>query len=189
MGTRHLICVYKGGEYKVAQYGQWDGYPSGQGIDILQFLHTWDRPKFEKQVDKLTWITGAEYDKIPQKTLADRAEFSRDTSAKLLPMIQNSKRKLKLVNNIDFAGDSLFCEWAYVIDLDENTFEVFEGGMKIDRDKNDREDITIIGRFDDYDTDGDYDTVKPVAVFALDDLPDADEFLNAIKLLQSKDYE
>ena len=38
MGTRHLTCVVKDGDYKVAQYGQWDGYPSGQGIDILTFL-------------------------------------------------------------------------------------------------------------------------------------------------------
>ena len=28
MGTRNLTCVFKDGEYKVAQYGQWDGYPS-----------------------------------------------------------------------------------------------------------------------------------------------------------------
>jgi len=32
MGTRHLSMAYnKGGEVKVAQYGQWDGYPEGQG--------------------------------------------------------------------------------------------------------------------------------------------------------------
>jgi len=27
MGTRNLTCVMKDGQYKVAQYGQWDGYP------------------------------------------------------------------------------------------------------------------------------------------------------------------
>ncbi|MBD0542281.1 hypothetical protein HPJ54_05685, partial [Acinetobacter baumannii] len=38
MGTRHLICVQHNNEYKVAKYGQWDGYPSGQGVGILEFL-------------------------------------------------------------------------------------------------------------------------------------------------------
>ena len=37
MGTRNLsICQY-GGKLKVKQYGQWDGYPSGQGATILEF--------------------------------------------------------------------------------------------------------------------------------------------------------
>ena len=27
MGTRNLTVVYLDGQYKVAQYGQWDGYP------------------------------------------------------------------------------------------------------------------------------------------------------------------
>ena len=38
MGTRHLIAVQLDGEYKIAQYGQWDGYPDGKGIDVLHFL-------------------------------------------------------------------------------------------------------------------------------------------------------
>lgn len=33
MGTRNLTAVYIDGEYKVAQYGQWDGYPEGPGAD------------------------------------------------------------------------------------------------------------------------------------------------------------
>jgi len=32
MGTRHLICAKINNEYKLSQYGQWDGYPSGQGV-------------------------------------------------------------------------------------------------------------------------------------------------------------
>lgn len=35
MGTRNLTAVYLDGQYKVAQYGQWDGYPEGQGITAL----------------------------------------------------------------------------------------------------------------------------------------------------------
>jgi hypothetical protein len=38
MGTRHLICIYHNGRFVVAQYGQYDGYPSGAGVLVLHFL-------------------------------------------------------------------------------------------------------------------------------------------------------
>ena len=38
MGTRHLIRVKKDGKLCVSQYGQWDGYPTGQGKDVLKFV-------------------------------------------------------------------------------------------------------------------------------------------------------
>ena len=48
MGTRNLTAVMIDGEYKVAQYGQWDGYPSGQGLTCLHFLReTMDEDKFK----------------------------------------------------------------------------------------------------------------------------------------------
>ena len=38
MGTRNLTMVIHKEEPKIAQYGQWDGYPSGQGSTALKFL-------------------------------------------------------------------------------------------------------------------------------------------------------
>ncbi len=43
MGTRNLTLVKdKEGKTKVAQYGQWDGYPEGQGSTILNFIRSKD---------------------------------------------------------------------------------------------------------------------------------------------------
>lgn len=38
MGTRNLILVWYRGGWVVAQYGQWDGYPTGQGKDIVECI-------------------------------------------------------------------------------------------------------------------------------------------------------
>jgi hypothetical protein len=38
MGTRSVICIYYKGRFVVAQYTQFDGYPEGQGLQILKFL-------------------------------------------------------------------------------------------------------------------------------------------------------
>lgn len=50
MGTRNLTMVIdKEGDLKVAQYGQWDGYPEGQGTTILNFCkNTINLEKLEK---------------------------------------------------------------------------------------------------------------------------------------------
>lgn len=55
MGTRHLTAVFVDGEYKVAQYGQWDGYPEGQGLTCLEFARSvlankTDRAAFAEKV-------------------------------------------------------------------------------------------------------------------------------------------
>lgn len=59
--------------------------------------------------------------------------LSWDTGAKILELIYGAKDKeiIPLSNELPFAQDSLFCEWGYVVDLDKNTFEVYEGFNKI----------------------------------------------------------
>lgn len=38
MGTRHIIKIIVDGKTKISQYGQWDGYPTGQGDDIAKYI-------------------------------------------------------------------------------------------------------------------------------------------------------
>ena len=42
-------------------------------------------------------------------------------------MIRGSESGLALGDDLEFAADSLFCEWAWVIDLDKETFGCYEG--------------------------------------------------------------
>lgn len=187
MGTRHLICVVKDKDYKVAQYGQWDGYPGGQGLTVLNFLKKINRELFERKVADLSWITEEEF-KVAELHAEMYPENNRDTSAKILPLIQDSDRPIKLVNQLKFAGDSLFCEWVYVIDLDKNTFEVYEGFNEEPLQNYERfrmfekrnESIELDGQVI-IQSRQNYYPVKLVKSFELNNLPSSDEFLSFFK--------
>lgn len=176
MGTRHLIAVQSGGEYKVAQYGQWDGYPSGQGVDILRFLKNVNRTTFCVEVSKLKFYTSEEYAELKDTFEGTKVptHLSRDTSADILQMIVDGKlSNEKLYNSIDFAGDSLFCEWCYVINLDDNTLEVFAGFNQ--------EKLDPSERFADFDDAVEkYRPVKFKASWSLEALPDEAEFVTTL---------
>lgn len=167
MGTRHLIAIAQNGQYKVAQYGQWDGYPSGQGTTILEWLKSHSLNVLCKRVKKLSFATSEELDKIDRNNFPP--EFSRDTSAGIFDLIYTGKAT-KLHNQIEFVGDSLFCEFTYVIDLDKNTLEVYKGFNK--------EKLTATDRFMAYDIpSSDYRPVKLLKKYYLKQLPSEKRFL------------
>lgn len=148
MGTRHMIGVIKGGEYKVGQYGQWDGYPEGQGYDVLNFLRTVNLEELKKKIDCCQFITKEklrEYyveagDKpdntngfvelsVAERVSKEHPEISRDTGAGILDLIMkvDDNDVLYLVDSHDFLEDETFCEFAYVIDLDKEILICYAG--------------------------------------------------------------
>lgn len=150
MGTRHIVAVVLNDEYKVAQYGQWDGYPEGQGAVIQQFFshdsEYVNMDRLREAVSNCTFMTDEEYHRIFNSfaktsdmgmTMDEADKFkasqygylSRDTSAEIIPLIYE-RNGLPLTNSISFAADSLFCEWGYVINLDNDTLEIYKGFNK-----------------------------------------------------------
>lgn len=125
MGTRNLVAVKFEGEYRIAQYGQWDGYPSGQGVTVLKFLRSQMREQFLTNLLGSKFGTDLELESLWNETGDACPELSRDTGAGILKLVQ--ERPCMLQNSISFASESLFCEWAYVIDFDAMTLEVFKG--------------------------------------------------------------
>lgn len=133
MGTRHLIAVYKDGKHRIAQYGQWDGYPAGQGKTVLEFLNDASavhmlRDYKLRDDQGVRFLTEDEIEKInaEKNPISHRPQLSRNMGADILHLAA-SVDNLVLVDSIEFAADSLFCEWAYVIDFDTNVFEVYKG--------------------------------------------------------------
>jgi hypothetical protein len=101
-------------------------------------------------------------------------ELSRDIGSDVLHLIHNSQEPLMLRNSIDFAEDSLFCEWCYVIDFDQNTFEVYEGFNSESLNKKER---FYRKDFEPTDRDRKYHPVRFRAKFSLKRLPSDKTFL------------
>jgi hypothetical protein len=130
MGTRHFVGVIHKGEWKIAQYGQWDGYPSGQGKTVLAFLRRVKWDVFKKQLTKVSWITDAELEEIDIEygnTWHDVfPELSRDTGAEILNIVYESDESvIRLKDAREAIPQDWDCEFAYVIDLDNKKLEVY----------------------------------------------------------------
>ncbi len=169
MGTRHLIVVILNGRWYIAQYGQWDGYPSVVGMQLVRLLaspdlvarvraglpHTYEpdeaalQTMWAQSVDARAILDhepdlGADGKmRSSQFTLFRRdpvacyapelldmlPSLSRETSGAILVLVAHAtaKRPLPVRREPEFANDGLFCEWAYVVDLDADVLEVYEG--------------------------------------------------------------
>lgn len=140
MGTRHLTVVIKKNKIKLAQYGQWDGYYSGQGITFTNFVREklsseYGLNRFNENVDLLKNTDDETHKKYVEfweemnknkEFLLPYActlpQFSRDTGTEILNIIYN-------LSACDFNGrsypvyieeDSSWCEFIYCINLDTN---------------------------------------------------------------------
>jgi len=198
MGTRNLTMVISNGETKVAQYGQWDGYPSGNGVVVLDFLSTNNLDDFKKKLSKVKFMNGSKEKEINKWLKSIGCEngwmdgdqsilyhqkypyLTRDNGAKILGMIMNGEEdEIWITDSTDFASDSLFCEWAYLVDLDKNVLEVYEGFNK--------NPLTIEDRFFNLtDKESEYYPIKLIKKYDLNNLPLEGEF---IKDLETKEEE
>lgn len=188
MGTRNLTIVHKNGEYKVAQYGQWDGYPEGLGATLLNFLKNVNMDSFRNAIDNVSFYTQEELEEIDKQIDEARKvipnyewqryypHLSRDCGGDILNRIV-FKGVTKVKNAIDFAADSLFCEWAYVIDLDTNKFEVYKGFNKEELSSDERFYCMEERRDKENDILKNYHPIKFVKSYDLNNLPDEKIFI------------
>ncbi len=179
MGTRNLTIVKHNEEIKVAQYCQWDGYPDSAGLHILNFLQRFIKEDFKNNLERCSWATEEELVKmdeiigsIEESNLTIHADtwhavfpaFHRNTGCRILEFIIGSPyggpKRILLQNSFKFGGDKVFCEWAWVIDLDSNQLEVYSSrdGSK--------------GIFEDLD-----DPVRLTVSWDLDNLPTPEDFM------------
>ena len=155
MGTRGAVGFVVNGKLKMA-YNHFDSYPSGLGNDVVEFLiglqgcfdsmgtdkHPLD--KLKSNADKLILIdtdkkpTEAEkklYAKFADLKVSDQSLDDWYCLLRNFQSVDGLKGVLSgdcqhWADSNEFPEDSLFCEWAYVIDLDKDQLEFYKGFQK-----------------------------------------------------------
>ncbi len=160
MGTRNLSICKINNEYKIFQYGQWDGQPSGQGSTILSFCKSKenldklkdlilnkvefynDNPEISKKADELLQLKDGimtnYFEKINSRDVCGYIfdaliEFDENLKEPL-PEIFEGKYYLKKYDNDDEKLTenylNLWIEWSYLINFDTNQLECY-GGIEV----------------------------------------------------------
>jgi hypothetical protein len=148
MGTRHLIRVFdENEELKISQYGQWDGYPEGQGYGILEFLqkegnlenlksnlpkcrffdveNNEEDKKFIDEYEKNAPAWSNEPDKrTEEQKIWWSTYMHRDLGCDILTNIADSKDEEILLQKEEMEEDDIWIEYWYDINLKENTLRV-----------------------------------------------------------------
>lgn len=143
MGTRGAYG-FRIDEQDKLTYNHWDSYPEGLGKVIVEFCRNLNKKSLSTLKKKVRALSLVDPDSKPTKAeikhynkFADTTVSSGSTDewyvllrelqgGKMLPHILNGTLKHMIENN-DFIRDSLFCEYAYVIDLDRDVIEFYQG--------------------------------------------------------------
>lgn len=123
MGTRHRQAVItKEGEMKIQQYGQWDGYPEGQGKDILNYLRSGNLKKYQENLSKVPLINDKQLEEVDKDSnwVNNYPYLSRDCGSKIHQMIEDGE--VKFVKHTDLEECQQWCEGFYTIDFEKGLF-------------------------------------------------------------------
>jgi hypothetical protein len=137
MGTRSSIGVHVNGKDKLT-YNQYDGYPTGMGVTVYEQVCNlireigWDAITILatnlKQVKCDKEFTEQEKEKYGD--LWQQVDTGKNYYALLRGLQGHLDEMLKrgrMTKDNNFIKDSLFCEWAYILNVDEKTFEIYQG--------------------------------------------------------------
>lgn len=140
MGTRHIIKVRKNGRDWISQYGQWDGYPTGQGVTVMEFVNSPYLSYLERNIDDglITPVSVEEYEerirnfvgwsegnpvlKAMFEQMFATSVFCRDAGAKCLMMFAKRIGQCVAVINEPSGWE----EYMYTVDYDKRTVTIQE---------------------------------------------------------------
>jgi hypothetical protein len=136
MGTRGCFGVRIDGEDKVT-YNHFDSYPDCLGKAIVEQVGEADLAMWAEQARALKPVlegdkpTPEEIEQLKGNADLGVSGQSFEDWYCLLRNLQGDLRGILntgvFIDSHDFLSDSLFCEWAYIVNLDEGTLEVYRG--------------------------------------------------------------
>ena len=143
MGTRGVWGFRKDGYDKVS-YCHFDSYPEGLGYSFAKLLMKPVAEKLDAWFDNIVEIDAEKLPTDEQKRYCiEMGWYNGNVSNRdandwycLLRELQDPERWEKLIdedkkvfidNKIDFIKDSLWCEYAYIYDIDKKELEIYDG--------------------------------------------------------------
>lgn len=140
MGSRGLYGFYRNGVTKIT-YNHSDSYPSWLGKKVVDFIRNTSIHELNQIFDEIVLIdeddkpTAEQINNCLPYTNLSVSNQSLDDWYCLMRYAQGNlgvyKDGLKyMIDSQDFIKSSLFCEYAYIINLDNNTLEIYEGFQK-----------------------------------------------------------
>lgn len=144
MGTRGAFGVRINNGDKL-MYNHYDSYPEGLGADLVAQIqklvssqgldYVKERAQALIQLDDSATISSL--DPEIQKKLMPYRDSGVSTGRDVYSLVRGLQGQLDKVlelgimtNANTFVDDSLFCEWAYVLNLDTGKFEIYKGFQK-----------------------------------------------------------
>jgi len=144
MGTRGFIGVKIDGKIK-GSYNHFDSYPDGLGQDVVDFCNKVKKDKkwsdFKEAVKKVELVDENSHPNSEQinrykgysdcgvgsQSLEDWYCLLRDVQG--IAMFEETLNSVlrHWIDGINFLKDSLFCEYAYIVNVDDMTLEFYEG--------------------------------------------------------------
>lgn len=153
MSTRGLYGIRKNGVDKLT-YNHWDSYPSSFGNDIIVFIKDNGYTKLSKMFDLIELVGDKEptFEQIDnclranivdisvaERTVGDWYCLTRKLQGNfpMYSQLTKDSQPIYMLKDNAFIKDSLFCEYAYIINLDDETLEFYIGFQK-EPDENNR---------------------------------------------------
>lgn len=141
MGTRGLVGIKVDGKYS-GYYNHFDSYPEGLGHGMVEFVKKLNKDNIPEMIEKCSNLIVVNSQDDPSQEEIDRYGQFSDAKVStgcdwysLLRNIQGAdyldailRGKLDHVfDDINFIKNSLFCEYAYILNLDELTLDFYRG--------------------------------------------------------------
>jgi hypothetical protein len=153
MGTRGAVGYFgklNGENLHKVTYNHYDSYPSGLGKQVVEYIQS-------RELN----INGIKND-FKKIKLVENDESNYSELRSLQGDLDGYSEVGKMIDSESFLGDSLFCEWAYIINTNTKKLEIYKG-FQTSKPK---------GRYRDIEPYGDYYGVSLIKSIPLEDVTD-----------------
>lgn len=137
MGTRGAFGFYKNGENKIT-YNHYDSYPDGLGEDLVNELRSTTVEQLNAAFERIQLVNETDTptrEQIQHCKPWTNLGVSNQSEEDWYCLLRNAQGSIQpyleglsyMSNSESFMKDSLFNEWSYIFNLDDETFEVYKG--------------------------------------------------------------